>query len=79
MDPFRVKFEPGVFREQYYGEQRRRSSFRIFFLGGGGGAKVRKMPQFFRRALRAKSQYQTLRAKRAAKMKNCVCLVVFLC
>ena len=46
------------------GKQRHRSIFRI----GGGGVKVRKIPNF-RRASRAKSQYLTFRAKRAAKMK----------
>ena len=48
--------------------QRRRSIFRIG--GGGGGQKFEKCPpKKNRRALRAKSQYKTLRAERAAKMK----------
>ena len=39
-------------------------------LGGGGGQMLEKMPQKKnRRAQRAKSQDQTLRAKRAANMK----------
>ena len=45
-------------------DQERRSVFRI---GGGGGARVRKNSKFPARA--PKSQYKTLRAERAAKLK----------